>query len=143
WFNGQYIRKLSIDELNAKFIVRSSSFKKLDKNKQLLITKLLQDRIKKISDFDDLAGFFFEEPKVDKGLLGKNYTKHLTAAIEALEKDIPLDQVPQKYDFKVGDFFMDLRIAVTGSKFTPPINESIAILGKDETVKRIKKVLGL
>lgn len=141
WFNGQYIRKLSIDELNAKFMVHSSSFKKLDKNKQLLITKLLQDRIKKISDFDDLAGFFFEEPKVDKKLLGKNYQKHLEVAMNV--SPTRWAEVIKEKGFKTGDFFMDLRIAITGSKFTPPINESIAILGKDETVKRIKKVLGL
>ena len=104
---------------------------------------MVKERLKKLNEFDELAGFFYEVRIPDRKLLGENYTKHLTAAIEALEKDIPLDQVPQKYDFKVGDFFMDLRIAVTGSKFTPPINESIAILGKDETVKRIKKVLGL
>ena len=36
---------------------------------------------------------------------------------------------------------MDLRIAITGSKFTPPINESIEILGKEETLKRLKLVL--
>ena len=142
WFNGHYIRQLSGDELNAKFTVHNSSFKKLDKNKQLLITKLVQDRIKKLSDFDTLAGFFFEEPKVNRGLLGENSTKHLKAAIEALEKNIPLNRVPKDNGFKTGEFFMDLRIAVTGKKFTPPINESIAILGKDEAVKRVKKVLG-
>lgn len=140
WFNGQYIRKLSIDELNAKFIVHSSLFKKLDKNKQLLITKLLQDRIKKISDFDNLAGFFFEEPKVDKKLLGKNYQKHLEVAMNV--PPARWANVIKEKGFKTGDFFMDLRIAITGSKFTPPINESIVILGKSETIKRIKKVLG-
>ena len=33
---------------------------------------------------------------------------------------------------------MDLRVAITGMKFTPPINESIAILGKEETLERLK-----
>jgi glutamyl/glutaminyl-tRNA synthetase len=36
---------------------------------------------------------------------------------------------------------MDLRIAITGVKFTPPINDSIIILGKEEVVTRIKKLL--
>ena len=44
-------------------------------------------------------------------------------------------------NFKTGDFFMDLRIAITGKKMTPPINESLVILGKEETLKRIKQVL--
>jgi glutamyl/glutaminyl-tRNA synthetase len=50
-------------------------------------------------------------------------------------------EVVKANNFKTGDFFMDLRIAVTGSKFTPPINESIIILGKDEAIKRLKTVI--
>ena len=36
---------------------------------------------------------------------------------------------------------MSLRIAVTGMKFTPPINESITILGKEETITRLKSLI--
>jgi glutamyl-tRNA synthetase (EC 6.1.1.17) len=43
--------------------------------------------------------------------------------------------------FKTGDFFMDLRLAITGKRITPPINESIIILGRDETLKRISALL--
>jgi len=141
WFNGYYIRQLSVDELNTKFLIHNSKFSQLSKENQLKITKLLQDRIVKISDFNSLAGFFFERREVDKTLLGKNYKEHLSKAIDALRKSVPLDRVPKDNNFKVGDFFMDLRIAVTGSKFTPPINESVAILGKKETVSRIREVL--
>lgn len=134
WFNGEYIRELSVDELSRKLGLETSA-------KTKSIVGLIQSRIKKLGDFDSLAGFFFEKPEVDKKLLGKNYVKHLTAAIEALEKDAPLDRVPEKNGFKTGDFFMDLRVAVTGSKFTPPINESIAILGKEETLTRLRHAI--
>lgn len=143
WFNGHYIRLLSDEKLTSMIEDNNPKFKALKRDKKAKITQLVKERLKKLNEFDELAGFFYEVRIPDRKLLGENYTKHLTAAMEALGKDIPLDQVPQKYDFKVGDFFMDLRIAVTGSKFTPPINESIAILGKEETVKRIKKVLDL
>jgi glutamyl/glutaminyl-tRNA synthetase len=43
--------------------------------------------------------------------------------------------------FKTGEFFMDLRIAITGSKFTPPINDSMIILGRDESLERLEEVL--
>jgi glutamyl-tRNA synthetase len=58
WFNGQYIRKLSDESLNSKFKIQNSKFSELAEGKQLSITKLVKDRIKKISDFDGLAGFF-------------------------------------------------------------------------------------
>ena len=141
WFNGEYIRQLSDESLNAKFQIINAKFVKLKKEKQIQITKLVKDRIKKLSDFDVLAKFFWEKPEVDKKLLGKLFKDHLAAAAQAIEKDIPLDQVPKNNNFKVGDFFMDLRITITGSKFTPPISESIEILGKDEALKRIKAIL--
>lgn len=134
WFNGEYIRKLSVDELAEKLGLDDSV-------KIKSIVALVHDRIKKLSEFKSLAGFFFEKPKVDIKLLGKNYREHLQKALEAIEKSVPLDQIPKDNNFKVGDFFMDLRIAITGSKFTPPINESIEILGREESISRLKKVL--
>ena len=141
WFNGEYIRKLSDESLSSKFKVQSSKFSRLPERDQLAITRLVKDRIKKISDFDQLAGFFFEERKADPKLFGKNYREHLQKAAEAIEKGTSLDQVPKDNNFKVGDFFMDLRIAITGGKFTPPINESIEILGREESLKRLKVLL--
>ena len=140
WFNGEYIRNLSIADLNSKFEMRNSKFAELEKTKQLAITKLVKDRIKKLDDFNALSGFFFERRDVDTSLFGKNYQEHLKKAYEAINNDIPLDTVPAENGFKTGDFFMDLRIAITGSKFTPPINESIAILGKEESLARINIV---
>jgi glutamyl-tRNA synthetase len=141
WFNGHYIRERSDEELCEKFEISNLKFKKLNKNLKLKIVNLVKNRIKKISDFSELAKFFWEAPIVDQKLFGKNYKEHLEKALTAIEKSIPLDLVPKDNDFKVGDFFMDLRIAITGSKFTPPINESIEILGKEETLRRIKSNL--
>jgi glutamyl-tRNA synthetase len=134
WFNGEYIRKLSVEDLIKKLNLEDT-----EKNRSIVV--LIHDRLKKLSDFKDLTKFFWEVPVVDKKLLGKNYKEHLEKALDAVEKSIPLDTVPKDNNFKVGDFFMDLRIAVTGLKFTPPINESIEILGKEETFKRLKKIL--
>ncbi|MEK7550701.1 MAG: glutamate--tRNA ligase [Patescibacteria group bacterium] len=134
WFNGFYIRKLSVDELLEKL-------KLDDTQKNKSIVKLTQDRMKKLFDFKSLTSFFFEEPVVDKKLLGKNYKEHLKKTVDAFENGIPLDQVPKDNNFKVGDFFMDLRIAITGMKFTPPINESIEILGKEVSLKRLRNII--
>lgn len=134
WFNGEYIRKMSVDDLVNKLRLEPSA-------KTKSIIALIQDRIKKLSDFEPLTSFFFKSPKVDTKLLGKNFKEHLQKAIEAIDAGNALDQVPKDNNFKVGDFFMDLRIAITGSRFTPPINESIEILGKEESTKRIRKLI--
>lgn len=146
WFNGQYIRKLTDENLNNKFKAVNTNFQELESEKQMQITKLVKDRITKITDLNDLADFFWTSPKVDTKLFGKDYEDHLKTAIEVignlnswtLEKlnEELLKEVKSKA-YKTGDFFMDLRIAITGKKFTPPINDSIIILGKEETVKRL------
>jgi glutamyl-tRNA synthetase len=134
WFNGQYIRKLSVENLLEKLNLDNN-----EKNKS--IVSLIQDRLEKLSDFESLTKFFFEQPDVDLGLFGSDYKEHLIKAVEGIEKKRDLMDVVKENNFKTGDFFMSLRIAITGMKFTPPINESIVILGKDETLSRLKKLI--
>jgi len=149
WFNGEYIRKLSDEELCAKFEILNSKFTEVDKNTKLQITKLIKDRIKKITDLETFAGFFWKTPEVDINLFGENYKKHLPDALQVIEgiNDWNLENLNEKLmsnikekEYKTGDFFMDLRIAITGTKFTPPVNDSMILLGKEEVVNRLKKV---
>ncbi len=149
WFNGQYIRQLSVDELNNKFQMTNVKFKALEQKKQIEITNLLKDRINKITDINTIAKFFWERPEVDVKLFDENYKEHLKSAIEAFEKidDWTLENIGtfslelcDRKKIPRGMFFMSLRIAITGMKFTPPINESIAILGKVETLDRLKEL---
>src|SRR4030042_3098231 len=135
WFNQQYLEKLS----EEKFILHAKALSDYadNENFEFIAEKtasFMPSRIKNIQDYDRLTKFFFERPEVNKSLFGKNYKEHLVKALDAIEKGIPLDQVPKENNFRVGDFFMDLRIAITGSKFTPPINESIEVLGEEESV---------
>lgn len=142
WINGEYIREMKNEDLKAKIYDFFEG--KYDKDLVEKLVPLVKTRIKTLKEFDSLCSFFLatSEVEVDRKLLGRNYKKHLAAAIAALEKNESLDKVPQKNGFKVGDFFMDLRIALTGQKITPPINESIEILGREESIKRLQKVLG-
>ena len=49
-----------------------------------------------------------------------------------------MQKVAQDSGIKNSDFFMILRVAVTGRKISPPLNESMEILGKEKTLKRVK-----
>ncbi len=150
WFNGEYIRQLSDENLKEKFNALSTDFGQLSESSQVAISVLLKDRIKKIADINEIGKFFWEKPDVDKSLFGDKSKDHLATAVEVIEGlgDWVLDNLNNNLisiikvkDFKTGDFFMDLRIALTGMKFTPPINDSIIILGKAETLERLKKFL--
>jgi glutamyl-tRNA synthetase len=150
WFNGHYVRQLSDQALNSKFVIQNSEFSKFSEEKQLSITRLIKDRIVKITDINTFADFFFEEKEVDKSLFGENYQDHLNCAVSVIENlndwnlenlnEELMEKIKEK-GHKTGNFFMTLRIAITGQKFTPPINDSMIILGKDEVLKRLKKCL--
>lgn len=146
WLNSQYIQKLT----DVEFVNNIKPFapKNATEKDLLKIASLVKTRMKKLSEFESLAGFFFNKLKVDRKLLDDNNKKHLSEALNALKKidNWNLEEINKllmnlikKENFHTGKFFMNLRIAITGSKFTPPINESIEILGKDETLKRLKK----
>lgn len=150
WMNGIYIRQLTVDEFNDKLQITNDKWKKVDQTLLKAVAPLVKERIKKLSEFEDLAGFFFERKKIDNKLLGKSYKLHLNAAVVALGelaewKETSLNArllaLVKEKGFKTGEFFMDLRIAITGSRVTPPINESIVILGKEETLTRLRQAL--
>ena len=119
-------------------------------NKELMaqIVPLIKERITTLAEFSQLAGFFFTRPKVDLALFEKlDYRHYLKSAagtlqsIEVWQKGTitgALMHLIDKNHWQVGDFFMTLRIALAGSRFTPPINDSIIILGRKETLARIK-----
>ena len=111
---------------------------------------MVKDRIKTLSEFEDLAGFFFKAKKPKSGFFEKDYKKHLREAVSNLEKvkdwnkgeiDKVLLATVDKNSFKTGQFFINLRVAITGSRATPPINESIVVLGREETINRLKSIL--
>jgi len=148
WMNGEYIRRMPDEELMEEIY----KFYKKGYDKKIIseTVPLIKTRIKKLSEYENLCLFFFKKTKVDKTLLGRNYKKHLQAALSGIEEiqdfnNLTLNQAllncVKKNNFKTSDFFMDLRIAITGVKVTPPITESIVILGKDETLRRIKNLL--
>jgi glutamyl-tRNA synthetase len=147
WFNGEYIRKLPLDDLVERLNNLYKGKYKTSKIKEIL--PLVKERIRTLREFESLAGFFFVRPNVDKSLLGSNYKDHLSSCISVLENvswnlnslnQSLMDKI-KEMGFKTGDFFMDLRIAITGSRVTPPINESIIILGREEVLHRIKSLI--
>ena len=152
WFNGQYIRMKSDKELTK--LIKPFAPRGTKEDLLIKIVPLVKDRLIKLSDFKDLAGFFFKAPKAAEDLLKENvkgdykiYLKKAASTLQSIEywqeEEITskLMNLIQENDWPTGDFFMSLRVAVAGSAYTPPINESMEILGKEKTLERIGKLL--
>jgi len=154
WFNQQYLQKRFQGKGKefASYVSTASIYRNHANFTDIaaLTAGFMPSRMNNIQDYDNLAGFLFEIKDVDRNLLGENFKTHLEKAINVLEKidNWDLEMINdglmteiKNNNIKTGDFFMDLRIAITGKKFTPPINESIEILGKEETLRRLKSIV--
>jgi glutamyl-tRNA synthetase len=155
WLNGEYIRKSSQDEImmNLKNVTVDSRF---SNDMICKILPLVQERMKKLSELNESALFFLELPPYDKKeLVQKEKTDSETRVIldnviniinssfndEDASIEEKLKNTCGQLGFKVGDFFMTMRIAITGKRNSPPIIPTIRVLGKNETLRRLKLAL--
>lgn len=153
WYNGIYIREhLSEDQLLDHLKPFLPSDWPLDHLKPII--PLIKDRLVKLSDIKDLVDFFFQDIEPDHNLLLKKadqelVTDQLTATTTKL-KQLPdwdlaniesaIRGLQEQHDWHKSQFFMLLRLASTGKTATPPLFETIQVLGKDKTLTRLNKV---
>ncbi|MBP7740986.1 glutamate--tRNA ligase [Candidatus Woesebacteria bacterium] len=155
WINGIYIRNLEIPKLKEKllkFVPETFPTEKLD-----LIIPLVRERLEKLSDFDELTNFFYQEIEQDKQLLLKKsnpeeVVAQLKTTKEKLEKLIDwsnenlekeIRALQESNDWKKNQYFMMLRISVTGKKATPPLFETINAIGKELVIKRLDQSISI
>lgn len=146
WFNGIYLRKKTDEELASllkNYVPDGANVALVNQT-----VPLVKDRITKLSDYRLLAGFFFEEPKIDRALFSATAGVQLIKAAEVLGKikkwekveiEEGLKKLIEKEKWETGDFFMNFRVAISGSKITPPITDSIVILGQKTTLSRLQQ----
>lgn len=141
WMNGEYLRMKSDSEL-SKLICDFYTNKTIDTTILAKILPLIRDRMKVLTEFDSLAGFFFERPSIfeknpDSKIISllKECLEKVECTHDALEPEIR--KLAEEHGLKTKDVFMDLRIAVTGKTVGPPLLESLEILGKEETLARL------
>jgi len=150
WLNGIYIRRLTDQQLINKLIPFIPSDFPSDKLSAVL--PLIKDRLIKLSDFTPLTDFFYQKISLDSQLLVKKTTP--TLALTQLQETIhSLSQLPdwnlapieasirkiqEANHWAKSQYFMLIRLAATGRSATPPLFETIQIIGRDLTIKRLK-----
>lgn len=162
WLNGEYIRKMSDEELTKRlqeFLVDHPNKEKIGP-----VVPLIKERIKKLSDFVPLTDFLWEKPEYDQEIFNKIISGHPERSEGSLDLKSLLQKILEKLEqikspwsadvfektfrdlaeelkIKAGDLFQLIRVAVSGQLVTPPLFESIQILGEEEAVARIKQAL--
>ena len=146
WLSGEHIRILENEDLKTRILSFIG-----DKYNVEIVSKtipLIKERIKKLSEYLLLCEFYFKEPeKYEMDLkTHKNIIEKIHSELSKIEdwKENKIGEVmlalAEKEKIKISEFFMILRVAISGKKITPPLNESIEILGKKECLKRMKKL---
>lgn len=163
WINSQYIKKLSTDDLyklSIDFLKPKSFFENASNEKRTedYVKKVLaieQERLTNLSGVGESNKFFFRDIECDKELLRwKNMTdeelkenlgksKNILENISEINwnkknlEDVLLDAAGENR----GEFLWPLRASLTGEQKSPPPFEVAWVLGKNETIKRIKNAL--
>jgi glutamyl-tRNA synthetase len=154
WINGHHIRTLSLDqlfELAKNFMPKEAAAFSEAHQKQVL--SLVQERLKFLNELPELTSFFFKKPELTKaelldvkGLEGEAQAKQFITHTLNLIKDsdfspedlqTKLNQALEDLQTKPAVLFALLRNALTGARFTPPLNNTMSVLGKDEAVERL------
>jgi glutamyl-tRNA synthetase len=148
WLNGRYVRELSVDELTSRleaFTGRAGL---------RAAVAISQEKIQTLADFWPLAGFLFDgpgdDPKAREKWLDDEHRHPLVQAREALATlerfdlegiEVALREVVEAGERKPKDVFQPIRVALAGTTISPGIFESLAVLGRDESVRRLDAAL--
>jgi glutamyl-tRNA synthetase len=149
WLNGVHLRKLPPDEY-ADRVVTYLQEQGIDWDEELVrrATPLVQEKIETLSQFPDYVRFLFEDVAPEPALLDGRV---LEAAGETLAELEPFDagtieralrELAERLELKPREAFQPIRVAVTGSKVSPGLFESIELLGKDRSLDRLRAARG-
>jgi glutamyl-tRNA synthetase len=144
WMNGMYLRALQPDEY-AHFLERWLRERDIDWPKQRVFATapLVQEKIEKFSQYPDFVRFLFEDVAPPDGLDGTvvraaadRLERLPTWEAGAIEED--LRALVEELGEKPRTAFAPIRLAVTGSKISPGLFESLELLGRDESLRRLR-----
>lgn len=160
WMNGQFIRELSLDELYSRVTAYwPDSADDADDDYKKEVLALVQDRLKTLRDLPISTNYFFEEPvpnwsmtadnKQLKKLSRDEVVDLLTQARNAIEKSQftsealqeTLNQLLETTGQKPGTLFSLIRLAVSWAPFSPALNDTLFVLGKESVALRIQTAI--
>jgi glutamyl-tRNA synthetase len=147
WLNGVHLRNLPPEEY-ANRVVTYLREQGIDWDEDAVrrAAPLVQEKIETLAQFPDYVRFLFEDVRPDPSLVD-GAAPVLAEAERALAGLEPFDAeaierelrgLAERLELKPREAFQPIRIAVTGSKVSPGLFESIELLGRDRTVERLR-----
>jgi glutamyl-tRNA synthetase len=151
WLNGRFMREMSLDDYTAAVA------RHLDREPDPLLRaacEISQEKAQTLDEVWPLIRFLFEEPVEDEKAWAKvmkpDSPPLLEAAAEALAVVEPFEAasieaalapILDRFEVKPGKLYQPIRVAITGSSVSPGIFESLAVLGREKSLKRLSEAL--
>jgi glutamyl-tRNA synthetase len=165
WMNGVYIRDMEVDrfrDVMVEELVRAGLTDASDAAARPEwygeLATLVVDRLKTLCELPRLVGFLFTDDVVvdenarskvlqkdgaESALIAARKTLTLVEAFDADAVEEALRELPERLDMKPRVAFQSVRVAVTGTTVSPPLFESIALLGREATLSRLDAAIPL
>ena len=147
WMNGVYLRELTTEEFAHRLLLWLGE-NGYDWDAELVTrtAPLVQEKIARLAEFPSFAGFFFHEVEpdvadLDGGAPMLDAAAHALTSLEPFEAaaiEAALREAADRLELKPRQAFQPIRVAVTGSKVSPGLFESIELLGRETTLSRLR-----
>ena len=157
WYNAEWIKKVSGEKIKneVKAVLADKGVVANDEAYLLKVIDAIKERCTLLTDFYQQAVYFFESPKeYDINSVKPKWTdaktdffnvlisKYATIQTwEGAELENVFKALMEEKGLKAGDVMLPFRIMLVGGKFGPHVFDIAALLGKDETIRRIEKAL--
>jgi glutamyl-tRNA synthetase len=151
WINGRYMRELPLEEYVEA--VAGHLDRPVDERLRAAC-EIVQEKAQTLEEVWPLIRFLFEPPVEDEKAWRKTMKDEAPAALEASREalagaegfdvggvEAALTPLPERLGVKPGRVFQPIRVAITGATVSPGIFESVAALGRDESLRRIDAAL--
>lgn len=168
WMNGVYIREVVSEERLVELLVErldhdlsSAATRPIDTGLVRKLLPLVRERMQTLAEAAPMVeGFFVDKLHHSRDeLLGKKFRNNASGARDALTKtrerveavaswehaalESTLRALAEELSIKPGDLFMLLRVAATGKPVSPPLFESMEVLGRDRCLARIDQAIAV
>lgn len=159
WYNAEWIKKIEGQKLKEKVleVFGANNIQIADERKLSVVIDLVKDRCTLLTDFISQAGYFFENPRVydfssvspkwtaEKASFFVAYSEILNAITDhsPTNLEVAFKSLAEEKSLKVGDVMLPFRIMLVGGKFGPAVFEIASIIGKEESILRIRKGLDM
>ena len=164
WLNGQWIRRIFTEQGAEALYARTTNFwpevaKDFSDEYKLKVLSIIYDRLKTLSDLREMTTYFFEDPRIDLDMLINNkFLKKLSEAeLEDLLKQSTakltnlkdwnadtlqeaLNELLAETGKKPAELFSLIRIAISFAPFSPALNLTMEVLGREITLARLNAV---